>query len=135
MHLKHTQTGTDFAKDVLEDLRFTTIAWAADSKGFFYGRYDKTGESAETGAVGARTSNQKIYYHKVGTEQKQDVLVYENARDPDLTYNLWTSVDGRWLIISGKLTTMKKHTYFAADLHSSANKALDKKLKLKPLIT
>ena len=37
--------------------------------------------------------------------------------------------------MSGKLTTMKKHTYFAADLQSDENKDLKKELKFKPLIT
>jgi prolyl oligopeptidase len=63
-------------KDLADELRWTKwtgAAWTADGKGFFYSRYDEPKKGAEFQDA---TRNNKVYYHRVGAPQGDDVLVY-----------------------------------------------------------
>ncbi|MCE4537746.1 prolyl oligopeptidase family serine peptidase [Pelomonas sp. P7] len=89
-------TGQDLA-DRLEWVKFSNAAWTADGKGFFYARYDapKEGEKL-TGA----NYFQKLYYHRLGTAQAEDVLVVENRDDKEWGFGAEVSDDGRLLLIN-----------------------------------
>ena len=72
-------TGQDLA-DKIDWVKFSGANWTSDGKGFFYARYDAPKEGAKlTGA----NYFQKLYYHRLGTEQTQDVLVAENRDDKE----------------------------------------------------
>ena len=60
--------------DVIRWVKFSSLSWTEDGKGFFYGRYPEppAGKSLE-----AALSDKKIYYHAVGTAQSADRLIYE----------------------------------------------------------
>ncbi|PZP26911.1 MAG: S9 family peptidase [Roseateles depolymerans] len=89
-------TGQDL-DDKIEWVKFSSAAWTADGKGFFYARYDapKDGEKL-TGT----NYFQKLYYHRLGTPQSADLLVTENPKDKEWGYGAEVSDDGLWLIIS-----------------------------------
>ncbi|MFT7721652.1 MAG: prolyl oligopeptidase family serine peptidase [Roseateles sp.] len=89
-------TGQDLV-DKIEWVKFSGAAWTADGKGFFYARYDapKDGEKL-TGA----NYFQKLYYHRLGTPQGDDVLVAENRDDKEWGFGADVSDDGRLLLIS-----------------------------------
>ena len=64
-------------KDHIEWAKFTDAAWYKD--GFYYSAYDRpTDEHAYSG----KNENHKIYYHKIGTSQDEDVLFYQNPDEP-----------------------------------------------------
>lgn len=94
-HLVEVATGK-VLPDTVEWGKYTNIVWKGDSSGFFYGRYAKPeGEHLYTSG----TLDQRIYFHKVGTQQADDVLVYATPDRPKLTHGLQVSEDGRWLVI------------------------------------
>ncbi|MBO7113477.1 MAG: S9 family peptidase [Bacteroidaceae bacterium] len=71
-----TATGKQL-DDHIEWAKFTEAAWRGD--GFYYSAYDKpTDEHAYSG----KNEGHKIYYHKIGTTQSQDVLFYQNLKEP-----------------------------------------------------
>ena len=83
--------------DQLDWVKFSGAEWTKDGKGFFYGRYAEP----EEGAAFQKTNlNQKLYYHRVGTPQADDVLVYERPDHPEWGFSASVSSDGRWLVIT-----------------------------------
>lgn len=89
-------TGQDLP-DTIEWVKFSGASWTADGKGFFYARYDapKEGEKLK----GANYF-QKLYYHRLGTPQAEDVLVAENRDDKEWGFGTEVSDDGQLLLIS-----------------------------------
>lgn len=83
--------------DVLEWIKFSNIAWTPDSRGFYYSRYDEPDEGAEFQSLNL---NQKVYYHRVGTTQSEDRLVYERPDHPDWGFAADVSEDGRYLVLT-----------------------------------
>jgi prolyl oligopeptidase len=88
--------GQDLA-DQIDWVKFSSATWTADGKGFFYARYDapKDGEKLK----GANYF-QKLYYHRLGTPQSEDVLVAENRDDKEWGFGTEVSDDGQLLLIS-----------------------------------
>jgi prolyl oligopeptidase len=110
--IRDLTTGRDMPDDV-RWMRFSDLAWTKDSKGFFYSRYP---EPPANKALEARLADHALYYHRVGTRQSQDVLIY---RRPDLAQ--WIIVgsvteDGRYLLISMFKGSENKNRLFFADL-------------------
>lgn len=81
-------------EDHLQWAKFTGAAWEGD--GFYYSAYDAPTKGKEFSNV---NENHKIYYHKIGTPQADDQLVYRNPKQPKRFYNTETSEDERFLFI------------------------------------
>jgi hypothetical protein len=87
-------------KDLGDHIRwskFSGASWTRDGKGFFYGRYPEPVKGEE---LTAQVRNMKLYYHRIGTDQSADVLVYERPDQPDWGFAPEVTDDGRWLVIS-----------------------------------
>ncbi len=97
----------------LKWIKFSGASWTRDSKGFFYGRYPEPEEGA---AFQNLNVNQKVYYHRVGTPQSEDVLVYERPDHPDWGFSTDVSEDGRWLVITVWKGTDDKYQVYYKDL-------------------
>jgi len=95
-YVRDLRTGKDLG-DVLNWTKFTGTAWTTDSKGFFYSRFDAPDEGDEFQAL---NKNQKLYYHRVGTDQSEDVLVYKRPDEPEWGFAGSVTEDGRYLVIS-----------------------------------
>ncbi len=87
------QTGQKFPEELLW-VKFSGIAWKDD--GFYYSRFEKPAEGTE---LSSQNKNHKVYYHKVGTDQSQDVLVWENPAYPMRNYTCGTTEDERYLFL------------------------------------
>lgn len=98
-------TGKDLADEV-KWVKFSSASWTADGKGFFYARYDAPKEGA---ALTGANYFQKLYYHRLGTEQGADVLVAENRDDKEWGFEADVSDDGRWLLISVRKSAGSKN--------------------------
>lgn len=89
-------SGRDLA-DKIEWVKFSKAEWTPDGKGFFYSRYDapKAGE-----ALTGTNYFQKLYYHRLGTEQSADQLVLENKEEKQWGFGAEVSDDGRYALIN-----------------------------------
>ncbi len=81
----------------LEWLKFTGLSWAADGSGFYYSRYPETSEEEKFQAL---NMNQAVYFHRLGTDQPEDTLVYTNPDNPEWGYAANVTDDGRHLVIT-----------------------------------
>lgn len=93
-HVREVATGNDLP-DVVEWSKFSSASWLKDGSGFFYEGYDKPqGE-----ALKAANYFHKIYFHKLGTPQSEDTLVFDRPDDKELTVGAAVTDDGRYLLI------------------------------------
>ncbi len=99
-YIMDTQTGEKLS-DKVQWMKFTGIAWTHDDEGFFYNRYASPEgvNEADAGTENNANLNQKVYYHRMGTEQDQDQLIYETLNDPELLFETQVSHDGRYLLV------------------------------------
>ena len=82
--------------DTLVDIKFSSVAWKGN-EGFFYSSYDKPKGSE----LSAKTDQHKLYYHKLGTSQKSDKLIFGGTPAEKYRYVSGTvSNDGKYLFIS-----------------------------------
>ena len=87
----------EILKEELNWLKFSGVSWTKDSRGFFYSRYP---EPKEGDAFQSLNKNQMVYYHRIGTQQTQDVLVYQRPDFPDWGFGASVTEDGRYLILT-----------------------------------
>ena len=81
--------------DVIEWIKFSGVSWSSDSKGFYYSAYD----APKSNVYSAQNSNQKVFYHKLGTKQSSDELIFTDPAHPLRYFGGWASDDDRWLFI------------------------------------
>ena len=83
--------------DELRWVKFSQIAWDGRSEGFFYSRFPAPEEGE---AYRSAKRDQQLYYHRIGTPQSQDQLIYATPDRPGLSHQAQVTSDGRWLVIS-----------------------------------
>ncbi|GAA4844425.1 prolyl oligopeptidase family serine peptidase [Algivirga pacifica] len=93
--------------DPIKDAKFTAIAWK-DKEGFFYSSYDKPKEGS---ALSGMTQHHKLMYHKLGTPQSTDVLVFGGEKIPRRYIGGSVTEDGHYLIISAAEATSGNELY------------------------
>jgi len=81
--------------DVLEWVKVSYPSWCGD--GFYYSRYDAPEAGKE---LSSRNEFHEVYYHRLGTEQSQDVLIYEDSEHPLRFHLARVTEDERFLILS-----------------------------------
>jgi prolyl oligopeptidase len=105
-------TGKDMA-DHIKWVKFSNTAWAADGSGFYYSRYDEPSEATKLAGV---NYFQKVYFHKLGTAEDADVLVYHRPDQKEWGFGAEVTDDGRYLVINGSHGTEQKNRVFIKDL-------------------
>lgn len=106
--VRDIETGKDLSDD-LKWVKFSGASWSADDKGFYYSGYDEPKDDALKGT----NYFQKIYYHRLGTNQAEDSLVYERPDQKEWLLNGNATADGRYLIISvNEGTDVKTRLYY-----------------------
>ncbi len=80
--------------DVLDWVKFSGAAWTKD--GFYYARYDAPVKGTE---LSAASRNQKVYFHKLGTPQSADQLVFSDPANPNRYVGMDVTEDGRWEVL------------------------------------
>jgi len=99
--------------DELKWIKFSGVSWTNDSRGFFYSRFDAPKEGA---AFQGLNKNQKVYFHRIGTPQSDDVLVFKRPDQPDWGFQTSVTEDGRYLIITTWKGTDDKYRIAYKDL-------------------
>lgn len=101
--------------DELEWLKFTSLTWATDDSGFYYSRYPATETEAKFQSL---NKNHSVYFHRIGDEQQDDVLVYTTPQYPEWGYGAQITDDGRYLVITVWKGTDDRYQIVYQDLHS-----------------
>jgi len=121
-------TGRDLPDDV-QWMRFSNLSWTRDSKGFFYSRYP---EPPKNKVMEAALSGQALYYHRVGTLQAEDILVYERRDMAHWLIGGSVTEDGRYLLITMAEGSGNQNRLYYADLGSATSP--DVRAQVKPVI-
>ena len=110
-HVRDIDTGKDLSDDI-KWVKFSGASWTKDNKGFFYSRYD------EPKGAALRDTNyfQKLYYHRLGTPQSEDKLIYERPDNKELLFGGDVTDDGHYLIITVEQGTSPKNRLYYKDL-------------------
>ncbi|KAF5294772.1 hypothetical protein FQA39_LY00256 [Lamprigera yunnana] len=137
---RNTNTGEDFI-EVLKKVKYSFLSWAHDNQSCFYAAYlDQEGKT--DGSETDTSTNQKLYYHRLGSPQSEDIVVVE-FDDPQIRSQTNVSDCGNYLVltpikgcknnllyfcnlkaigeITGKLTVVPIVTEFKADFEFIAN--------------
>jgi prolyl oligopeptidase len=111
--VRDVATGKDLV-DNLKWVKFSGASWTPDNQGFFYSRYDEPKSDSLKGT----NYFQKLYYHKLGTPQSEDVLTYERPDQKDWLFGGNVTEDGRYIIISVFQGTDIKNRVYYKDLQA-----------------
>ncbi len=91
----------EIMEDTLVDVKFSQISWYKN-EGFYYSSYDKPKGSE----LSAKTDQHKVYYHRLGTSQENDILVYGGTPEEKHRYIYATvTKDDRYLVITPRIST------------------------------
>jgi len=118
--VRDIESGRDVA-DHIKWVKFSRTAWLHDGSGFFYSRYD---EPTEAGKLAAVNYFQKLYFHKMGTPQSADTLVYDRPDNKDWGFSAEVTEDGRFLVITASQGTENKNRVFYKDLKQKDGKVV-----------
>ncbi|MGL5834313.1 MAG: prolyl oligopeptidase family serine peptidase, partial [Waterburya sp.] len=99
--------------DHLQWIKFSGASWTKDNRGFFYSRYDQPNEVTKLEDV---NYYQKLYYHRLGTPQAEDKLIYHRPDQKEWGFSGKVTEDGKYLIISVWLGTDSKNLVFYQNL-------------------
>lgn len=91
----------------MRDVKFSGIAWE-NNEGFFYSSYDKPKEGSALSGV---NMNHKLYYHKLGTSQTEDVLIFGGEQTPRRYVGSDVTEDQRFLAITAAMGTTGRELY------------------------
>ncbi|XP_076344917.1 prolyl endopeptidase-like [Tachypleus tridentatus] len=95
--IKDVPTGEDF-QEVLENIKFSDAAWTHDNKGFFYSKFPDQNCKTD-GKETVANMHHKVYYHRVGTKQSEDVLCVEFPDHPNWLVGTCVSDCGRYVFV------------------------------------
>jgi prolyl oligopeptidase len=112
--VRDVATGQDLP-DQLKWVKFSGASWTADNKGFFYSRYAEPNEKTK---LEDANYYQKLYYHRIGTTQDQDELVYERKDHKDWGFGGGVTDDGHYLIINIWQGTENNNRVYYKDLQT-----------------
>ena len=107
-------------KEDLEDhiqwVKFSRPSWTPDSTGFYYSRFDEPKDGAE---LKDALYYQKLYFHKLGTPQSEDTLIYERPDQKEWGFAGHVTEDGHYLIIHVWKGTHRENGIFFKDLKNN----------------
>ena len=110
--------------DELKWVKFSGASWSKDGKGFYYSRFPEP--EKKDGKFLSLNVDMKLYYHKMGTPQSEDKLIYERKDNPKWTVGGGVTEDGKYLLISiGDGTTSRKVRIAYQDLSDPDAKIVD----------
>jgi len=80
--------------DIIKWVKSSGVSWYKD--GFFYSRYDEPKESV----LSQKNENNKVYYHKLGTKQEEDILIYEDKEKTLQKFSAWVPDNEKYLVLT-----------------------------------
>ena len=89
--------------DHIKWVKFSGASWTRDGRGFYYSAYDAPKEG--DGVYSAQNTNQKVYFHRLGTKQEEDILIFEDKKNPLHYHHGGESEDGKWQFVTSSAGT------------------------------
>lgn len=102
--------------DTLHNIKFSGMSWKGN-EGFYYSSYDKPKDGS---ALSAKTQVHKLYYHKLGTPQSEDELIFGGEAQPYRYIFGYVTEDDRYLVISAAQST-SGNVLFIQDLKNNSD--------------
>lgn len=99
--------------DTLSPNRQGGVSWLNDNSGFYYSSYVPTEKGKE---LKSNTFFQKVYFHKMGTPQSEDYVVYERPDNKEYFSGAFVTEDGNWLIINIRKGTERMNMVYFKNL-------------------
>lgn len=115
----NVESGEDL-DDQLEWLKFTELSWAGDGSGFYYSRYPETSEEQKFQSL---NKNMTVNFHRLGTPQSDDPVVYARPDFPDWGPRAEVTDDGEHLIFTISLGTDDRYQIGHQDLTDPDSKS------------
>ena len=103
--------------DRLEWLKYTSLSWAGDGSGFYYSRYPAT---AEEDRYQSLNKDMAVYFHRLGTPQGDDQLIYSRPDHPEWGFQAQVTDDGEHLVITVWVGTDDRYSIVHQDLTDAA---------------
>ncbi len=104
----------EIVEDTLHNIKFSGLSWKGN-EGFYYSSYDKPKDGSE---LSAKTQIHKLYYHKLGTDQSSDELIFGGESNPYRYVGGYVTEDNRYLVISAAVST-SGNKLFIKDLQNN----------------
>ncbi|MCB1609778.1 MAG: S9 family peptidase [Xanthomonadales bacterium] len=106
--VREVASGVDTG-DQVDWVKFSSASWAKDGSGFYYSRYDQPEDGDPLKAV---NEQHKVYFHRLGTAQSEDRLIYSRPDEPQWGFNAQVTEDGRYLLITSFQGTDERNRIF-----------------------
>jgi len=116
IHVRDVETGEDL-DDVLDWCKFTNATWVPDGSGFYYSRFPEQ----EDKFSGEAPFNNKLYFHKIGTSQSEDQLIYERPDKPELGFNALVTEDEQYLFLYVNHAAVSRNRLYFRKLESDGD--------------
>ncbi|MBE9013520.1 S9 family peptidase [Pseudanabaenaceae cyanobacterium LEGE 13415] len=110
--VRDIETGED-KSDRIHWVKFSGASWTPDHEGFFYSRYPEPNESTQFADI---NHFHKLYYHRLGTDQSEDILVFELPDQKEALLGGSVTEDGNYLVIYVRFGSAPKNLIFYKDL-------------------
>jgi prolyl oligopeptidase len=95
LHVLDVATGK-VLEDKIKWVKFSNLSWASDGSGFYYSRFE---EPAKDAAFQSLNTNQSVWFHRIGTKQADDKMVYATPGQPKRGHTAQVTDDGKYLLI------------------------------------
>ncbi|MDQ0253580.1 prolyl oligopeptidase [Evansella vedderi] len=113
IRVREISSGEDLS-DHIQWVKFTGISWAPDHTGFYYSRFPEPGTVSEED----ESNYNKVYFHKVGTTQEEDKLIYEHPDNKEFLFHPAVSHDEKYLYLNVYYGTAAENRFYIRELHS-----------------
>jgi prolyl oligopeptidase len=101
--------------DEVKWAKFGNLDWARDGSGFYYSRFPEPKAAQQFQSL---NENHAVYFHKLGTPQSQDRLIFSQPDRPKLSNVAQVSDDGRWLVVTSSEGTDERYDITLIDLEA-----------------
>lgn len=124
-HIPTQTVGLDEGRlpDILGFVKFSSISWTKDSKGFFYQRFpNRSTHTTDAEIIGTEIEGDQgamIYYHKINTSQDEDILVMKDDQNPGWMFGADVTDDSKYLILSSSKDTGRSNLLWIASLEEN----------------
>ncbi|KAG0040784.1 hypothetical protein BGZ83_002443 [Gryganskiella cystojenkinii] len=121
--------------DVIEWVKFTQIVFTHDDQGFYYSSFEKPDvDAVKAGTETASNINQRLFYHRIGTPQSDDVLVFFDPENPLYKPGANISDDGRYILLSIRKDSYPARKLYIGDLEAAGSAIITQDYKWDKLI-